>query len=64
MNIYATVGDKIEFRLNKKGEKEFFTVEGSRVVSQICVGQGEKFREIDTSIRTIWQDAVIRFERG
>jgi len=63
MHIYATVNDTISSRLNKKGEKEFFTVEGERVASQINVGQGEKFKEVETSIRTLWPDAVIRFEK-
>lgn len=63
MEIYATVGDKVASRINKKDEKEFYTVEGERVVGNCDVGDGEKFRDMETAIRTLWPNATIRFEK-
>jgi hypothetical protein len=63
MKIYATVGDCVETKLNKQGVKEYFTVEGQRVISDVDVGEGELFRKQEIAIRAQWPNCVIRFEK-
>ena len=61
IKVYATVGDIVNSRVNKKGEREFFTIEGERVISNMDIGSC--FQVVEQSIRTLWPTAVIRFER-
>jgi len=63
MKIYATVGDRVEIRINKQGVKEHFTVEGQRVISDVDVGEGELFRRQEIAIRAQWPGCIIRFEK-
>lgn len=60
--IYATVGDRQDFRINPKTkEREEYTVEGDVVVKDIEVNGSESFKAKYDGIKALWPGASVRF---